>query len=255
MKLKLFSFIVFLVFNYTFGQSPSLVFENANTAYNNAKYEKAVSLYKEILDQGEHSAALYYNLANCYYRLNNVGESVFYYEKAKLLNPNDQDIKVNAAFAQNMAIDAVELLPQSQLTRIKNTFFNFFSTEGWAILAVVLAWFCAMFICLYLWNKTPVLKRTFFILAILSSLLLVSSISISFMKSSMEKSINFGILFSEKIDVWAEPNSRSEVLFLLHEGTKVQLLDALQEWQKIKIANGSEGWIKGGVIRSLKDFK
>ena len=253
MKLKLFSFLFF--FNYTFGQSPSVVFENANTAYNNAKYEKAVSLYKEILDQGEHSAALYYNLANCYYRLNNVGESVFYYEKAQLLNPNDQDIKVNAAFAQNMAIDAVELLPQPQLTRMKNSFFNSFSTEGWAVLGVILAWFCALFTGLYLWNKAPVLKRTFFILAILSSLLLISSISISFMKSSTEESTTYGILFSEKIDVWAEPNSRSEVLFLLHEGTKVQLLDALQEWQKIKIANGSEGWIKGGNIRSLKDFK
>ena len=125
MKLKLFSFLFF--FNYTFGQSPSVVFENANTAYNNAKYEKAASLYEEILDQGEHSAALYYNLANCYYRLNNVGESVFYYEKAQLLNPNDQDTKVNAAFAQNMAIDAVELLPQTQLTRMKNSFFNSFS--------------------------------------------------------------------------------------------------------------------------------
>ena len=255
MKLKLLSFIVSLVFNYTFGQSPSVVFENANTAYNNAKYEKAVSLYKEILDQGEQSAALYYNLANCYYRLNNVGESVFYYEKAQLLNPNDQDTKVNAAFAQNMAIDAVELLPQTQLTHMKNSFFNSFSTEGWAILAVVLAWLFALFIGLYLWNKAPFLKRTFFILAILSSLLLVSSISISFMKSSTKESTIYGILFSEKIDVWAEPNSRSEVLFLLHEGTKVQLLDALQEWQKIKIANGSEGWIKGGVIRSLKDFK
>ena len=253
MKLKLFSFLFF--FNYTFGQSPSVVFENANTAYNNAKYEKAVSLYKEILDQGEHSAALYYNLANCYYRLNNVGESVFYYEKAQLLNPNDQDTKVNAAFAQNMAIDAVELLPQTQLTHMKNSFFNSFSTEGWAILAVVLAWLFALFIGLYLWNKAPFLKRTFFILAILSSLLLVSSISISFMKSSTEESTIYGILFSEKIDVWAEPNSRSEVLFLIHEGTKVQLLDALQEWQKIKIANGSEGWIKGGNIRSLKDFK
>ena len=253
MKLKLFSFLFF--FNYTLGQSPSVVFENANTAYNNAKYEKAVSLYKEILDQGEYSAALYYNLANCYYRLNNVGESVFYYEKAQLLNPNDQDTKVNAAFAQNMAIDAVELLPQTQLTHMKNSFFNSFSTEGWAILAVVLAWLFALFIGLYLWNKAPFLKRTFFILAILSSLLLVSSISISFMKSSTEESTIYGILFSEKIDVWAEPNSRSEVLFLIHEGTKVQLLDALQEWQKIKIANGSEGWIKGGIIRSLKDFK
>ena len=63
MNLKLLSFILFLVFICTYGQTPSEVFENANAAYNNAKYEKAVSLYKEILDQGEHSAALYYNLS------------------------------------------------------------------------------------------------------------------------------------------------------------------------------------------------
>jgi SH3-like domain-containing protein len=55
--------------------------------------------------------------------------------------------------------------------------------------------------------------------------------------------------------VWAEPNTRAEVLFLLHEGTKVQMLDKLQEWQKIRIANGSEGWVKDGEIRDLKGFK
>ena len=61
--------------------------------------------------------------------------------------------------------------------------------------------------------------------------------------------------FNKKIEVWAEPNSRVEVLFLLHEGTKVQMLDQLQEWQKIRISNGSEGWVKDGKLRSLKGFK
>ena len=108
---------------------------------------------------------------------------------------------------------------------------------------------------LYLKNKTPLFKRIFFVSTILTALFLASSVSISVIKSADEAATNYGILFNEKIEVWAEPNTRAEGLFILHEGTKVQLLDALQEWQKIRIANGSEGWIKDGSVRSLKGFK
>ena len=94
-------------------------------------------------------------------------------------------------------------------------------------------------------NKIPLLKRIFFVFTILIGLLLVSSVSISFIKSTNEAATTYGILFNEKIEVWTEPNSRAEGLFFIHEGTKVQMLDVLQEWQKIRIANGSEGWIKG----------
>ena len=104
-------------------------------------------------------------------------------------------------------------------------------------------------------NKTPLFKRIFFVSTIFTALFLASSVSISVIKSADEDATNYGILFNKKIEVWAEPNTRAEGLFILHEGTKVQLLDALQEWQKIRIANGSEGWIKDGSVRSLKGFK
>ena len=86
-------------------------------------------------------------------------------------------------------------------------------------------------------------------------MLLIGSLTIALMKSANNADTTYGILFNDRIDVWAEPNSRAEVLFSLHEGTKVQMLDQLQEWQKIRIANGSEGWIKNGKVRSLKGFK
>ena len=107
------------------------------------------------------------------------------------------------------------------------------------------------FFGLYLKNKTPLIKRTFFVISILIGLFLLSSVSISIVKSSDEFTTTHGILFDEKIEVWAEPNSRAEGLFILHEGTKVQMLDALQEWQKIRIANGSEGWLKNAILKKL----
>lgn len=253
---KKFTLVFVLMFFYlAIGQDNNRKFENANTAYNAGQFEKAVLIYKEILESGEHSAALFFNMANCYYRLNNVAESIFFFEKAKQLNPLDDDIKVNSTFAQNMAIDAVEVLPKSQITKFQEDLFGLFKQDGWAIFSVFLSWLLVVFCILYLRNKIPLLKRIFFVFTILIGLLLVSSVSILFIKSTNEAATTYGILFNEKIEVWTEPNSRAEGLFFIHEGTKVQMLDVLQEWQKIRIANGSEGWIKGGKVRSLKSFK
>ena len=253
-KLLMLLFLIFFVC-IGFGQDNDQTFKNANTAYNAGKFEKALLLYKQILESGEHSAALYFNMGNCYYRLNNVAESIFFFEKAKQMNPLDEDISINSAFAQNMAIDAVELLPISQVTKFKDGLVELFNQEGWALVLTLLAWLLAIFWGLYLKNKTPLFKRIFFVSTILMSSFLISSVFISVIKFADESATNHGILFNQKIEVWAEPNTRAEGLFILHEGTKVQLLDALQEWQKIRIANGSEGWIKDGNVRSLKEFK
>ena len=247
--------VLFLCCSMALGQEKETTFENANSAYNAGQFENAVMLYKEILESGQHSAELYFNLANSYYRLNQVGESIFYFEKAKQLNPTDDDINVNSNFAQNMAIDAVEVLPKSQITQLREKTIDLFSQDAWAYFIILLAWFLVFFWGLYLWNKVPVIKRTFFIFSLVLGLLLMGSLSIAVIKSSKTADTTYGILFNKKIEVWAEPNSRAEVLFLLHQGTKVQMLDQLQEWRKIRIANGSEGWIKNGRVRSLKGFK
>jgi len=138
---------------------------------------------------------------------------------------------------------------------LKEKTIGLLSQEGWAYFTVLLMWLLVLFWGFYLWNKVPLVKMTFFILTIVSGLLLMGSLSITFIKSSNTAETTYGILFNKKIEVWAEPNSRAEVIFLLHEGTKVQMQDQLQEWQKIRIANGSEGWIKNGKVRSLKGFK
>ena len=254
-KLLMLLSVLFLCCSMALGQEKETTFENANSAYNAGQFENAVMLYKEILESGQHSAELYFNLANSYYRLNQVGESIFYFEKAKQLKPTDEDINVNSNFAQNMAIDAVEVLPKSQITKLREKTIDLFSQDGWAFFIILLAWFLVFFWGLYLWNKVPVIKRTFFIFTLVLGSLLMGSLSIGVIKSSMTADTTYGILFNKKIEVWAEPNSRAEVLFLLHEGTKVQMLDQLQEWRKIRIANGSEGWIKNGRVRSLKGFK
>ena len=202
-----------------------------------------------MLDQ--HSAALYFNLGNAFYRLNKVAESIYYFEKAKQLLPNDEDILFNSSFAQNMTIDAIEILPESQLEQFKNRIFNSFIFSTWIIITIVLIWLFALLFLFYIFSKSTRFKRTFFLSSLFILIFFIVSFVISFSLDQKEKQMDYAILFSNRIDVWSEPNQLGELLFSLHEGTKFQIIDDLAEWQKIRIANGSEGWVKNAYLRKL----
>ena len=90
-------------------------FEQANDLYNSGYYKEAIDRYDSILEADQHSAELYFNLANCYYKLNEIGPSIFYYEKALKLAPNDSDILNNLGYAQKMTIDAIQEVPEVEV--------------------------------------------------------------------------------------------------------------------------------------------
>ena len=233
-------------------QAPvSPLFEEGNTAYNNGDFFKAVTLYEQTLLTGKHSASLYFNLGNAYYRLNKVAESIYNYEKARQLDPENEDFKVNSAFAQNMTIDAIEPLPESQLSQVQNSLYALASASIWSKIVVLFVWLFAIFFSIYLLNKTIKLKRLFFVLSLFSLILFLSSFTIKFFANAEQENKKYAIIFSNEINIWSEPNLRAEIQFTLHEGTKVELLDSLDEWEKIRIANGSEGWIKNASLKSL----
>jgi len=165
------------------------LFEQGNTAYNEGDYQKAISLYEQTLKMGQHSAALYFNLGNAYYRLNKVAESIYYFEKAKQLNPKDEDIQINGAFAQNMTIDAIENLPESQIAQFQKSLFGIFSFSTWSLLTVVLLWiFLGLFLG-YLFFKSVQLKRSFFFSAMLVLLVFTTSFFVTFTIDQQNKNI------------------------------------------------------------------
>jgi hypothetical protein len=150
-----------------------------------------------------------------------------------------------------MTIDAIESLPQSQLAQFKNTFFGLLSIDSWSKVTLVLLWGFSFLFLGYLFANTVSLKRSFFILSITSLIFFIASFGITFSKDNIIKQEQYAILFSKQIDVWSEPNRQGDLLFILHEGTKVQVLDSLVEWQKIRIANGSEGWLRNAFLKNL----
>src|SRR5690606_11993699 len=140
--------MVFLSFT-AFSQNENL-FDQGKELYKNGKYQQAIIAWMQILEKGEHSAELYFNLGNAQYKLNHIGPSVYYYEKALQLSPNDADIKNNLAFAENARIDSIEPLPKTVFSKWYNGISSVFTFEGWAVLAVVFSvFFVALFLFYY----------------------------------------------------------------------------------------------------------
>jgi len=230
------------------------LFDEATAAYNSGEYEKAIGFYTDILDVGEHSAAVYYNLGNSYYKLNNIAESIYFYEKALLLSPNDEDVKTNLSYAQNMTIDAIDTMPETGLSKLYKSVTGKLTFDQWAYLAVALIILFVLLYILFYYANSSTLKRWSFIGSILALFICIIAIVFAFIQRSDFKDLQPAIIFAEESSIKSEPNASSQQVFVIHAGTKVNVLDQLDEWNKIKLADGKTGWIQKNELKLLKDF-
>ena len=226
------------------------IFEQSNAFYTDGKYQMAIDGYKDILNSGFESAELYYNLGNAFYKLNNIPESNFFYEKARSISPTDEDILINLSYAQNLRIDKIEKLPITQTQNFKINILNLLSEKGWSVLLIILAWIACVSFVLYLSVNNSGNKRIFFtqFIILMIGFIVVSTINYEKKNLNNEK---FAIIYDKEIEVWSEPNKISELKFLLHEGTKVKQVDTIQDWVNIQLENGTLGWIQSSSIKTL----
>ncbi|QNK77013.1 tetratricopeptide repeat protein [Winogradskyella undariae] len=229
-------------------------FDKANALYNDGKYAEAIDQYEAILDSKEHSAELYFNLGNANYKLNNIAPSIYYYEKALQLDPKDKDIQNNLAFAQNMTIDAIEQVPDVGFSKIINNIVNTFKADTWAEIAIGGVFLFVIIFLMYHFSYSTYIKRIAFIISILSLIVAFFAVAMAFQKSGLDKKNNPAIVFAQESRVKTDPNPTSEEVFRLHEGTKVQVVEAYKDWNKIKLSDNSTGWIPSKEIKLLKVF-
>lgn len=241
-------YVILLIFSNN--QSIEDLFEQSNDFYTNGNYENAVLGYLDILESGFESAELYFNIGNTFYKLNNIPESNFYYEKAKSISPNDNDILTNLSFAQNLRIDKIEKLPITELQNLKLSILDLLSEKGWSVSLITLIWLMCFSFIFYIVSNNSKFKRLFFSISIVFLILCSLTIYINFEKKKLNE-IKYAIVYDKEIEVWSEPNNISELKFLLHEGTKVKQLDIIQDWVNIQLENGTLGWIQLSSLKIL----
>lgn len=241
---------LFLFSAASFGQNEKL-FQEANSAYQSGDYESAIDAYEQILENGETSAELYYNLGNAHYKLNNVAPGIYYYEKALQLDPDDEDIRNNIEFARNMAIDDIEEIERTGISKWFNELIANKSASGWAVFAIIFSVVFVAFFLLYYTSRVPVRKRIYLGVASLSLLICILSVVFAYQQTSYLLDNQYAIIYEEEVEVRDEPNLRGEPSFELHEGTKAKVLEDFQEWSRIELSNGAQGWVNTENIRKL----
>ncbi len=243
--------LLLFVSQFVLAQSSEDLFKKGNEYYKLGQYNDAIETYNQIKKLDLSASELYYNLANCYYKLNQVAPAIYNYEKALLINPLNDDAKNNLIFAKRLTIDNIEELPKSLFQKIDKSFVKKLSYNEWAIISVVFSFLsCSLFLLFY-FSFTPSKKRLFFVTSMIGFLLLIFSSALTVKEYSFTQNNIEAIVFAENVEIKNAPILNSDTIFTLHEGTKVTVLDSVDQWKKIKIADGKIGWVPSGEIKLL----
>ncbi len=234
-----------------FGQNFGTEILKAEQYYAEAKYDSARLTYQKVLAKGYHSAELYYNLGNVFYKQNEIPSAILYYEKALKLDPSNDNVLFNLKLANTRIQDKIEALPLLFFIRWYIGLYNMYSVDNWAKISLVLFSIFALFILFYFLGKRILIRKTGFYFGLIFLFLSAASMFLTYKKHTSQIEQAQAIVFSPSVTVKSSPNPNGVDLFVIHEGTKIHIIDKVGLWCEIKIANGSIGWIEISTIQLI----
>ena len=223
----------------------------ADSAYVRGQYQQAISDYESLLKQGT-SAELYYNLGNAYYRTENIPQAVLNYERALLLSPGDRDIRFNLQIARSKTFD--KIVPESEMFFVTwyRAMVNMMSVDGWARTALFAMGLTIILLLVYLFADRLWLRKAGFFGGVALLILFVMSNLFAWQQKQDLINRKGAIIFAPSVTVKSTPAANGTDLFILHEGTKVVIIDgSMKDWKEIRLADGKEGWIESKKIRII----
>ncbi len=241
------------VFTISFSKAneSNILLDSANSEYSKGNFENAVKLYESITNKGLEAPELYFNLGNAYYKSNNTAYAILNYERAKKLNPNDEDINVNLKLANQKIEDKIDVAPQLFLTEWKDGIVHLMTEKAWSVLCIFSVVIALLLFAIYVSTHNRTIKQISFFggtIFILTSGILFF---IAEHKYYLTKYSSDAIITSASITATGSPNEKGTKLFILHEGTKVNITQEDNNWTEIKIANGNVGWIQSNTLTAI----
>lgn len=229
-----------------------LIKTEADSAYYREDYASAIAGYEQILQTGKESADVYYNLGNSYYKSKDIAKAILNYERAVLLNPGDNDIRFNLRLANTKTVD--KITPVSEIFFITwfRSLSNIMNERGWSVLGVFTFLLALCMLALYIFARKISLKKIGFISAVVLVCVCVLANIFASMQKAELLNRDHAIVMAASVTVKSTPNESGTELFILHEGTKVQIKDnTMKEWKEIRLEDGNEGWVPTNAIEVI----
>jgi len=235
----------FLTINFSIADNSTL-YNEANELYKKAEYQAAIEQYELVLKSNFSSGALYYNLGNAYFKTNQIPMAILCYERAKKLLPGDEDVEFNHSIANLKIVDKIEVMPRLFFYNWIDAVINFFNCDGWAVAGVSSLALAFLLFVLFRITEKEGLRKLFFYLGLLLIVFAVKSFWFANIQYKEATGENTAIIFTPSVNVKSSPDANGTNLFVIHDGTKVELLDKVGDWSKVKLSDGKLGWVETG---------
>lgn len=224
-------------------------FNEANQAYADGQYGRAIEQYRELLER-KPDAALHYNLANAYYRNGDAARAILHYEKALKLAPRDQDAAHNLKIAQLQVKDKVQAKPEFFLLTWWKQLATVLCCNTWSIGSLAGIWLAVLLFAAFAFTAGRWRGAAFYtgVLALMLGLLFLSLAST---RHKLETRADGAIILSPSVSVKSAPLNTGTDLFIIHDGLKVRVLQQENDWMKIELADGKEGWVPAHALETI----
>lgn len=251
MKIKIYGILVALLVCFNIQANENFELIKAEEAYAASDYDKALEIYKSVLDKGYESADLYYNVANCFYRKGELAPSILNYERALRIDPSHEDAKHNLSLAESKTVDNIDTLGRVFLVDWWNSFSNLTSADSWAFISIVLFIITLVSLSVYIFVRKIWVRKLGFSIAVIALFFTIISFCSAYTRYNVETSKNQAIVFSQTVTIKSSPDNSGNNLFILHEGTKVNIKSRLGEWVEIITSDGNSGWLPANAIEVI----
>ena len=251
LKKVLIYILPFIVLLHGYSQDIDSLYAKGNQLYSDGNFEEAVQTWEELTESGYIAAAIYYNLGNAYFKSNKIAPAILNYERAKILAPHNKDINYNLELARTYVVDKIDELTEVFYLRWYKNIVQRFSSNTWAIITIIAFVIFLILFSVYLYAKSYLSKKVAFWLSILLLFIWLCAFAFFWSGNKLVTEHNKAIVFSPSVTVLSSPDESGTELFLIHEGTKVTIVDELNEWTEILLSSGTKGWLLNSSIEKI----
>ena len=236
------SFLISCVAAFAVQNQYDQLMAQANKLYVDGNYAEAKDVYLNIATEKQ-GLELFYNLGNCCYRLDDIGHAILYYEKAHKIDPTDEDLNHNLSVAREKTVDKFANVSDGIVSAWTKSFVSALHSNTWAYLSIL--FFVISLVCLFVvFVDTEYLKKSILLgVSVLTMLLFVICLMSSVSAKNLYNSTDVAIITAQVCNAKSSPESTSNEVFVLHEGTKIEVTDKIGDFYEIRIQNGNKGWV------------
>ncbi|UCG52969.1 MAG: tetratricopeptide repeat protein [Candidatus Latescibacterota bacterium] len=247
------------------------VFARGNELYEAGDYEGAIDRYVSLVDADVEDGDLFYNLANAYYKVDDLGRAVLFYERALRRLPRDRDVRENLELVRSQLKDRQFVREQNRFVRLVNWLHNNSSTKEMLILTSCCYVLVSLFGVGFIFRDSRPVKAVYKVVSVVSpgrlaglsraqdllgvivvaAFLLVTLGVSSYHKVKRDVRRVEAVVLEREIPVFASPTEDATLQFKIHEGTLVTVREQRRQCVRIGLPGGLSGWVSAPSLERI----